>query len=361
MRISILIVIMMMYCATAQVSARGTLSINYTIGDSINSMALLDSKIVVGSDNNYIYLYEDYTNLKWSHNLGDEVNSVSISERYVAGGTVNGNVSVFDHNGTLIFQTKLDSYIPKARVISIMDDYMIVGTMDGFVYAFDILDNEMLWRVKTDAYVVTLNLMDNEIVAVSDKRIFILDMEGEVMRTINFTSNVYIRSAHISENYIAIGLSNNDLVVVNLFGDEILRKNLYDNIGVLYLYGGYVAAGCRDKRVYIFDLVKDEGIKFDLSDVVVDVAMMDGNVVAVARDGNVYLLTLGGRTAYKYLVDGGESRALLSKDYLIVGTSLGGLYYFKLHRDTRLLLFIGFVMCIVIIWAIIFMIRSIRY
>lgn len=329
----------------------------YSAGGAVNSISVSDSGVVVGSEDDNAYFFDVYLRPKWTHGSRDGVKATAVSEDFVVVASMNNMITLLDHDGKVQWEMALESYVEYPHAVDIEGETIAIGTRDGYLQVFD-TSRRLIWKQKTDAYLLYVRIRDNSIVAVSDKQIYVFSLESEYLRSILLES--YVRSAHISEDYVVVGLGNNELHFFDLDGTRNWSYRLPDQIGSVYASKNYVAAGLRDRGLYLFSangrLVWDKY----LSDSVTAVAA-DGNLVlASTLDNRLYLFNTNRISLWEYETEGWVKDAHVTNSGIFVGTSSGEAYYFRTLRDVPSTIFVLVVTVLVLVFGFIMFLRVFR-
>jgi hypothetical protein len=357
-----LMVACLVFISDLVIAERINASNTYLAGDVINSISLSKNDVVVGSEDGYVYLFDTYLKLKWRYEGYDKITSVSVSEDLVVAASTDNTITVLDltvpdRRKVPKWTKELDSYVDNPHAVHILGEIIAVGTRDGYLYAFDTSEN-LKWQQKTDAYVIHVRVLEDSIVAVSDKRICIFDLEGNWVQNISFDS--YVRSAHTSENHITVGLGNNDLCLFDINGGEKWCRNLTDQIGSVYVSDSHVAAGLKDKSLYLYDFYGNFTWREQLSESVMAVATDYDRVIAATGDDKIYAFSMDGSMKWVYETDGHVRDLQTSRAGVFAGTTSGRVYHFKIMGDMPATIFVLLVTAVVLLSAFAKFLKTIK-
>jgi len=323
---------------------------------SIIALSCTNGYIVAGSDTGFIYLFDEEGSLLWQRKLSDRVTSARINVDSIAANTMDEKLYLFNISGQMREYMDVRGYTEHSKALHVRDENIVLGTRLGRVYFFQ--NGVEKWSYETDAYVIETNIVNDLVKVVSDKRIYVFDFNGRALLNKSFPS--YIRSTSVSREYFAVGLGNNELVLVDNNGTVVWSNELGDHIGVIDISEN-VVCGLRNGEVHVFDLGGREVHKFRMDAPVVSISTLANKVVAGTSGNKLYLLNVYGGVEWSYDTEGYVTSSHLSNNYLIAGSSLGELYYLRMFRDPEQLKIVtGFVILSLLI-ATVVLIISLRY
>ncbi len=322
----------------------------------IVAMSCTDDYMVAGSDAGFIYLLDKEGDLLWQRKLSDRVASVRINTNSIAVNTMDEKLYLFNISGQMKRYMDVAGYTEYSEALYVRDEDVVLGTRSGRVYFLQ--EGIEKWSYETDAYVVETGIVNKLVKVVSDKRIYVFDFNGRVLLNKSFPS--YIRSTSISREYFAVGLGNNELVLVDSNGGLVWSNELGDQIGVIEI-SGYVVCGLRNGEVHVFDLEGREIHKFMMDAPVVSISTLANKAVAGTLGNKLYLMNVYGGVDWSYDTEGYVTSSHLSRNYLLAGSSLGELYYLKMFRDPEKLKIVTGLVILSLLIATVVLVISLRY
>ena len=234
--------------------------------------------------------------------------------------------------------------------------------MNGYLYFYDFEGRER-WNYKLDAYLVKVKILNDEVIGVSDKKIYLFDKEGKLMDKYSPSGGNYIYSAFVDETNIGISLGNN-IVEAYGGGKRVWQQKFADKIGAIFIKGNYIVLGSRSGYIYLFDLKRKKLTwQKKLSNSVKEVQITQDKVVATTLDNQIYLLQLySGDLREKFKLNEKISAISSSPRDFVIGSEMGNLYYFPLEikRDDQISLFVGIVLILAMLLLGIMLIRAVK-
>ena len=330
----------------------------YSINGSITSISGSDDYIVIGSDNSFVYLFDKEGNLLWRYMLSDRITSVDIYNNVIAVTTIDRVLYLFNVSGDMEWYSEIESYPEYKKGLYIFRDMIVIGTRSGYVHFFQKTHEK--WNYKTDVYVlqVSINKNGKTITAVSDKKVYVFDIYGRLLLNKSFPS--YIRSAAISDDYIAVGLGNNELYLIDNDGDLLWRNSLPDQIGVIGV-SDYIACGLRDGYVHIFDINGRYINKFKLNGPVISLSTLTNRLIVGTLNDRLYLINPYKGIKWDYKTRGHILSSYISRSYIVGGSVLGDIYYLMMFEDTEKSKIVTAFVIVSISIATMVLILSLRY
>ncbi len=327
LHIIILCIYFLINCSTADERfPEKIFSVNYTV----NSIAGSDHYIAVGADNNMIYLFDKNGDLIWSRMLSENTTSVSIDKRneFIASTTLDKKLFLHSIAGDREWNAETEDYLEYSKALSVSGDTVAAGTRTGFIHL--IQEGEEKWRIKADSYILQVKIDDNLVKAVSDKRVYIFNLEGRLLLNRSFPD--YIRSTAVSREYVAAGLGNNELYLIDNTGNLLWNTFLPDQIGVIDS-SDYVVCGLRNGEVYIYDLNGKQINRFRLDGPVVSISTYASKVVADTLNENLYILDVYGDVEWSQETQGYIKSSIITRNYLMAGSTMGEIYHLRIFKD----------------------------
>ncbi len=316
--------------------------------DSISSISVSDKCVAVGSEDNSLYFFDTNLDLRWRYESTDWVTSTALSDEFVVIGSLDNKITVLTHNEEVEWERYLETYVEYPHALDASGDTIAVGTRDGYLHIFD-KGGELRSRQKTCAYLIFVKILEDSIIAVSDRQIHVFDLDGGKIKSTPLNS--HIRSAYVSETHIAAGLGNNELTLFDKDGTLMWSRNLPDQIGSVYVSKNYVVAGLRDWSIHLFNINGEAKWRKQLSDSVISVSTEGNHVLAATLDERLHLFNLNGVTRWEYLTKGRVKDMQITRLGVFAGTSFGETYYFRVSNDTPSMIFVISVTIIVLVVA----------
>jgi len=327
-----------------------------SVDGSIVALSCTDDYMVAGSDTGFIYLFDKEGGFLWQRKLSDRVTSARINVESIAVNTMDEKLYLLNISGQIRDYIDVTGYTEYTEALHVRDENVVLGTRSGQIYFFE--GDVEKWSYKTDTYVIETKIVNDLVKVVSDKKIYVFDFDGRVLLNKSFSS--YIRSTSVSRKYFAVGLGNNELVLVDNNGTVVWSNELGDQIGVIDISEN-VVCGLRNGEVHVFDLGGWEVHKSRMDAPVVSISTLANKVVAGTSGNKLYLLNVYDGVEWRYDTVGYVISSHLSNNYLIAGSSLGELYYLRMFRDPEQLKIVsGFVILSLLI-ATVVLIISLRY
>jgi outer membrane protein assembly factor BamB len=119
--------------------------------------------------------------LLWSRDTGAPARSTpALAGEAVYLALQDGRVAAFRiTDGTLLWERRLGA---AANVIRALEDRLLVGSSDNYLYCFDAMDGETRWRWRTGADVVSMPIID-------EHRVYFVSLDN-VLRALNLSNGV---------------------------------------------------------------------------------------------------------------------------------------------------------------------------
>ncbi len=234
-------------------------------------------EIVVGSENNYLYLLDSLGNEIWNYSEIGTYKSVAIGDLYADGKNevVAGSTKVYALNssGDLIWNTSIDNLnqLAVGNLTSNPGNEIAVCTGDKKIYILNSTGSIIINFTKGDSPINTIDIGNvtsnpgNEIViGTGTGKLYILNSTGGDTKT--YTTGDSVNSVRIGEfandfigNEIIAGCNDQKLYILNSTGDliaEFMADNVINTVDIGDLtnaMGNEVAAGGADGYIYIFN------------------------------------------------------------------------------------------------------------
>ncbi len=328
----------------------------FSAKNRINSLSSSENFVLAGSEDKNSYLFDAYLRLRWRYESQYPVTATAVSEDMMCICTFDNTIKLLDPYENLLWEKTLESYVSHNGAIDLSGDYIAAGTQDGFIYLFGC--DGLLWRAKTDAYIVYVKLFPDFLLVVSDKSLYYFDHDANLIKEVPMES--YVRSAHVSEDCVVFALGNNKLSVFDIGGNLMWSREMSDQIGSVYSSENYVLAGVKDRNLYVFNMLGELKWNRTLSDSVTWVSMDKRSILASASDDTAYLFKIEGGLIWKYLLKGQVTDYQLTRRGVYLGTSIGEIYYFEPARDSYSSLFVMAVAVVTLIVASLIFFMTLR-
>lgn len=284
----------------------------------------------------------------WTYTLeNEEIKEVAIHDNNILVATTN-TISLID-NGILQWRKEIDSWVGYDNAIHLSENKIIFGLMNGWLYILDIMGNEISKR-KLDAYIIAVSEFEDNIVAVSDKGIYLFDENGNLK--IMHTPRSYIRSAAIYAQWVALALGNNSLEFYTINKNLEFSHQLNEKIGAIAITERKILAGSKEGNLYIFDFNGNIKWKKNLKSSIKLVAFTNGNIFALTIDNKIFVMDERGEVQWSYETNEKISSVETGQN-IVIGTDGGMLYFFNLERNPETGIFILAIMLLVILLFIV--------
>lgn len=315
------------------------------------------SRVCVGSDVRVTVLDLDGMSL-WSYEVDYPVSALAYHGDKVVAALADGHLIMFDRGGRVEWSDRFGGYAISSDAVSLNEEYVAVGSMNGRVYLFNASSGAVLWNHLTGGYVIALDLLGDEVVAVSDDSVNRLDIQGNLISSLN--SSQYIRTAILEKEILAAFLGNQELYLLDLRDNSSWSLSLDDHVGVLYVNGEGVLTGSKEGLVRYIDLGGSINWVSGLNDSIVHLQSTGNYVVASTLGDRVYLLfKSSGDVRREYSVSGLVKTIQATDEYILCGSDRGLLVRYNIfRRDMREFFMVGAVMVLVIITASLIFLRS---
>jgi len=242
-----------------------------------------------------------------------------------------GSLTKLDLSGNLLWERQLPGYIGYDDAVDSSEKGILCGSMDGFIYMLSD-DGTFRWKHLVGSYVTNVRLLNDTAVAVSDRQVYILDLEGRVRRNLNIIG--YIRSADVSDDTIVVGMDDGDVRAYGLNGELYWRMNTSSHVSAITARGN-VTVGTRDGRV--IRLGRDGTLLWSRNATagVAAIEDSDGALVVATLDNAVTAYTSSGTPQMTFKADGRMYALASDGQRLIAGTTTGAVNYYKLPQSDR--------------------------
>jgi outer membrane protein assembly factor BamB len=207
--------------------------------------------------------------------------------------------------------------------------------MDGFIYLFD-RQGVFKWKRLIGSYVTNVRILPDRVVAVSDRQVYTLDLDGTVRRNLNISG--FIHSSTITDDYIVTGMDDGVVYAHNLSGDLMWNHRVGSQVGSM-VGAENITIGSADGQLIHFSGEGDVIFKRNLTDSIVSVESIGDYILAGTRDNKVHLYNSMGGLRWYYGTEGRPIVLSIQDRNILSGTTTGRVYYSKLPRRDVMLSF----------------------
>ncbi|MBU0761707.1 MAG: PQQ-binding-like beta-propeller repeat protein [Candidatus Altiarchaeota archaeon] len=299
----------------------------YQLEGRVNTLVCSNNSLFVGDDRG-IHNIGYSRNILWEYTTYSTVTSVDEQDNEVIVASSDGIIRSFGKNGQLLWERTVPGYVGLPKALKLDKDMILAGSMDGFVYLFD-RKGTYRWKRQIGSYVTEIDLVGETIVAISDRQVYFLDLEGKVKRNLDIKG--YIRKASVVQDKVAIALEDNKLYLYDLKGNILWDKDIVHDItsldgkndlilgtagGIIYNLALNGSVNWMDNTTYPVLAVKDGG----------------GYVIASTLEGKTILYSGLGKVRSYYSTEG---RVLLfdaCDNNIVAGTSKGRVFFSKIPK-----------------------------
>ncbi|MFH1789128.1 MAG: PQQ-binding-like beta-propeller repeat protein [Candidatus Altiarchaeota archaeon] len=293
---------------------------------AVNYVRIVGREILVGSGGNTITLLTTTGRILWAKTFESGITGIALSNDYVGVSLTSGELILLDHGGERIWSRRTDSYIGYADALLLIDDGFYAGDMSGVISLFDLSGN-LLWKGTSDAYVISLNRLDDTVLAVSDKGVYVLE-DSRINQMI--TVDGYVRAARLETELSALSSSGGEIIIFDAGGEALWNKSLGETVGTVYSSSDGVVAGSREENIHVFDENGEARWSNRLDGSITKVYLNAEYVIAGSTNNKVYAFNWRGRPVWVNTEDSGVSDFDANEVALVYGTSQGRLKYFVL-------------------------------
>ncbi len=299
----------------------------YQLDGRINALISTNNSFLVGDDQG-VYRLGYSRNLIWSYPASSSVKAVKQVDDAVLAASEDGFVRLFDVRGHLLWERTIPGYVGFPKALDMRDDVVLVGSMDGFVYMLG-KNGDYKWKRHIGSYVTEISIYGESIIAVSDRQVYILDLNGGVKRNLNIKG--YIRRASIAKEKAVVALDDKKLYLYDTNGMIIWDTNLNDDITALDA-GEDILVGTKGGMVYDFALNGSRNWVANVTYHVLAVESGEGYGVVSTIEGKTILFSSHGNTRWYYETEGRSTIFDSYDNNIIAGTSHGRIFYSKLPK-----------------------------
>lgn len=241
----------------------------------------------------------------WEKNLGKISSKPIIAKDSVISGFSDGAIYAFDTDSG---EVKWSYILPASVEISELHENIFYACSENTCYAFDIVNQELIWKIETDGIISAAPLVkDNTVYFGSwDGKLYAIDTKnGEVVWT--FQTGWGIDSIPtVSDNLVFVGSMDNNFYALDKENGNL--KWFFTCLAAIHsspvVYGEYVFFGSDDGRFYAlnkesgrlewdfapgFFIRKDDVNNFITTPILSDPIVANG-IVYISSKGNVYAL-----------------------------------------------------------------------
>ncbi len=295
----------------------------------VASVDLEGEWILVGGENGVYSISQDGVT-GWFHPTGAAVTSLRRHGGVLASAS-DGSLMMLDQSGNLLWERQLPGYVGYDAALDASEDGILAGSMDGFVYMLND-DGTFRWKHLVGSYVTNVRLLNDSAVAVSDRQVYILDLEGRVRRNLDIIG--YIRAADVYEDMIAVGMDDGEVRGYGLNGELYWRVNTSSHVSAITATGN-MTVGLRDGR--IIRLGRDGALLWSRNASAGVAAIEDsGDVLVVSTlDNALTAYTPAGTPVMTFRADGRTYALAGDGRRLVAGTTGGTVSYYRLPARDR--------------------------
>jgi hypothetical protein len=299
---------------------------SYQLEGRINSLTLDNSTILVGYDGGVQSLsYSKRVN--WIYKTSAAVTAIKANETILVA-TSDGYVRMLDRGGRLLWERQVPGYIGYDSAADFGHDMIVCGSMDGFTYMFD-KDGVYKWKRLIGSYVKAVHILNDTILAVSDRQIYLLDFDGRVKR--NYNIRGIIRAYDLSGDKSTVALDDEYLYQYNKTGGIVWNYNLNEQANNIDT-GYNLTVGTRDGKVLKFTKYGRVAWSKNVSDSILAFKADKDYVLVGTLDGKVILLSPDGSVRWYYDVVGRPAAIETYDTNIVSGTTTGRIYYTKMPK-----------------------------
>jgi WD40 repeat protein len=311
----------------------------------INALFCLNNSFIV-SDESGLHRIDYNRKVMWSYPLLSQITAITERGGLVFVSSSDGHIRILELGGKLLFERGMPGYVGFPKALDFDGELFIAGSMDGFIYAFD-RDGHYIWKRSVGSYATEVKIVDETIIAVSERQVYLLDREGGVRRNLNILGS--IRKAAVDDEGISVAGEDKTLSYYNLSGGLIWSMEFDRDITSLDMGSETILAATNNGGLY--SLCRNGSIKYqrDLIYPVVALKAAEGYGVVSTADGRTTLLSDMGGTRWHYDVDG-RTTVLDSKDNnLVAGTTRGKLHYSRVAKKDPMASTLALLVVIIVI------------
>jgi len=275
------------------------------VGERAVTPTISFDTVFIGTDAELHAIDKETGKIKWEQLVGDISSKPIITNDLVIIGCEDGNIYAFDvDSGNKIW----DYDFPDTAYISeVKHSNIYIGSGDT-CYAFDIVDNEMLWGYKTDGQITASPRINGETVYFGSwgGNIYAVDSISGDLRWKYETGWGIDSTPDVSDGTVFVGSLDNNFYALEEETGELkwafTCKSAIHSSPVTY--GEYVFFGCDDGRFYVLDktngdlawsfapgyFIKDDDANNYITTPILSNPVVEDGVVYIGAKGNVYAL-----------------------------------------------------------------------
>jgi LPXTG-motif cell wall-anchored protein len=281
----------------------------------------VDGGVLVGAENG-VFLVDGSNVQRWYHPTGGAVTSISSVGGFIVAAS-DGSLLLLNESGGLEWDRHIPGYVGYDAAVDADGQSILCGSMDGFVYMLD-RNGTFLWKHLVGSYVTGARIVGDTVVAVSDRQVYYLDLEGRVRRNLGLQG--YIRSFAIAPEAVYVGMDDGFVYGYGLDGSLSWSRDLGEYVSAMD-YDGNLTVGSKEMHLFRFGAGGGPMWALNLSDGVVAVKSGGGYVLASTLDDKVRLFNDRGVLMWFYDADGrAVSLAFGGGDDIYAGAATGRLY-----------------------------------
>ena len=318
-------------------------------GNPVHSMILTETNIIFG-DEYGIESLGYIRNRVWRYPTDSPVTALK-NHKGIYASTSDGSIIKLNDSGKLIWSRDIPGYIGYGNALDADEYRLLTGSMDGFIYMFD-TNKTFQWKRLIGSYVTNVKILEDRLIAISDRQVYIVDFDGRVRRNLNISG--YIRRAAIMKDRIIVGMDDLNLIGYDLNGSVIFNNNIGSPITAIKADEN-ILIGTQDGEIILFSKEGKQSWRYEMNQSIVDVKNTETGIFASTKDEKIIQFTLGGSPKWMFKTEG---RANIIKAYdlnVVSATNLGGIYFVKTSRKESIFSLGMIISIILILSAAIFM------
>jgi len=330
---------------------------SYRTEGGVSSVKYDNGKVLIASGDYTLYAVNLAGSLEWRFPMGDEITSICPLSRNITVASMDGLIYMISEKGNTLWSRELPSYVGYDKAVSAGRGILSVGTADGMVY---VLDNggDLIGRYNTGEYVLATEVLDEGIIAISDRQIFLLMDNGSLVKT--FELDRYIRTAATTDKYVAVGFTDGTIVLYDTTGMLLWTYDTKDQVGTISLSDEHVSAGTKGKKLLMFDVNGTLMWAQNMTDSVAATDVSEPYLAVSTLDNNVYLYNTDGMLKWGYSTNGRALNLVIDGGYLLSGTNTGLTYLSEIPSKSEMeVVFVSLTVAVIVLLGLLLLVRSI--